>query len=156
MGKDLVQIEGFKDLQQMLAKVGDTRTLRRLTIPVLKAAARPTLAAAKSMAPVGTRFRTRRSAGKPAATYAPGNLKRSLGILTVKDRKNAAIVVAVRAGKNRKNDGYYGHMVEGGTVNMPAQPFMGPAFRKTRGQVSKSAERKVERVIQTQIHKAGL
>lgn len=34
-----------------------------------------------------------------------------------------------------RNDGYYGHMVEFGTVKMAAQPFLRPAFDSTKGQV---------------------
>lgn len=34
-------------------------------------------------------------------------------------------------------DGFYGHMVEFGTINMPAQPFMRPAFDRTRSAVQK-------------------
>lgn len=156
MAKDLIDIEGFTDLQRQLERLGDTTQVRRATLPVLKSAARPTLAAAKQLAPVGTRIRNRYSGGKVAATLYPGNLRKSLGILTVKDRKNAAVIVAPRAGKKRKYDGYYAHMVEGGTTNMPAQPFMGPAFRKTKGKVTKEMERKVSLVIQKQIFKLGL
>lgn len=156
MAKDLIQIDGFRDLQRKLERLGQTAPVRRALIPVLKSVARPTLAAAKQGAPIGTRVHHRYSGGSIAATYYPGNLRKSLGILTVKDRKNAAIIVAIRAGKKRKYDGYYGAFVEEGTVNMPAQPFMGPAFRKTKGKVTKDGERRAAIVIQKQINKLGL
>lgn len=156
MAKDLIEIKGFSDLQRRLERMADTTQARRAIIPVLKSAARPTLVVAKQLAPVGDRVHRRYSGGAVVGTYYPGNLSKSLGILTVKDRKNASIIVAIRAGKKRKYDGYYGHMVEEGTVNMPAQPFMGPAFRRTKGKVSKDAEQRVVKVIQNQLNKMGL
>tara|TARA_R110001592_G_scaffold68626_1_gene210246 strand:+ start:5035 stop:5499 length:465 start_codon:yes stop_codon:yes gene_type:complete len=153
MGRQLIEIEGFEKLQKSIERAAETGQARRLLIPVLKSAARPTLAAAKQLAPVGTRIRSRTSGGKKVATYYPGNLRKSLGILTVKDKANASIIVAIRSGSRRKYDGYYGHMVEHGTVNSPAQPFMGPAFNKTKGMVSKKAERGTLKVIQRQLNK---
>ena len=40
------------------------------------------------------------------------------------------VVFSVSPQKGGKNDGYYGHMVEFGTKNMTAQPFMRPSFEK--------------------------
>lgn len=154
--RDIVQIDGFRELQRKLEKLGETRQTRRLLIPVLKSAARPTLKAAKREAPVSQAPHHRYSNGKIVATYEPGNLRKSLGVITVKDRKNASIIVAPRAGAKRKFDGYYAHMVHEGTVNQPANPFMERAFAQTKGQVSNDAARRTAKVVQRQINQLSL
>jgi HK97 gp10 family phage protein len=155
MGKEVIVIQGFESLARKLAAGMDIKKSRKALIPVLKNAARPTLMAAKRLAPVGTRIRSRKSGGKVVATYKPGNLSKSIGFLTVKDRVNASIIIAIRSGKNRKYDGYYGLMVEKGTVNTPAQPFMGPAFSMTKKQAAGKAEIGVLKVIQKQLNSLG-
>lgn len=47
-------------------------------------------------------------------------------------------------------DGFYGHMVEFGTVKMAAQPFMRPAFDSTEGQVRS----RIASELQMQVSKA--
>lgn len=81
---------------------------------------------------------------KAARTGAPkdtGNLRAAVVMKRVRESSlSAEYVVAVRKGKARDvkeakagtgklgKDAYYAHMVEFGTVKMPAQPFMRPAF----------------------------
>ncbi|AHE52635.1 HK97-gp10 family putative phage morphogenesis protein [Sphingomonas sanxanigenens] len=45
------------------------------------------------------------------------------------------VTIYIGPQRGSKPDGFYGHMVEWGTVKMAAQPFMRPAFDSTRGQV---------------------
>ncbi len=60
----------------------------------------------------------------------PGNLKRNIVLKRVTDgRLTAEYVVGVRAGSGRSpDDAFYGDFIELGTVKMPAQPFIRPAF----------------------------
>ena len=44
-------------------------------------------------------------------------------------------------------EGFYGHMVEFGTVHMAAQPFMRPAIDNTRGEVERVIARELWSVI---------
>lgn len=48
--------------------------------------------------------------------------------------KGAVVYIGPRT-RSGPPDGFYGHMVEYGTVHMSAQPFMRPAFDRTQGQV---------------------
>ncbi|AHE55908.1 HK97-gp10 family putative phage morphogenesis protein [Sphingomonas sanxanigenens] len=45
------------------------------------------------------------------------------------------VTVYIGPQRNSKPDGWYGHLVEYGTIKMAAQPFMRPAFDSTKGQV---------------------
>lgn len=149
----VAEITGFAELQRKLEKLGDARTGRRLMLPVLRQVAEPTVKAARSLAPKSQAPHHRYSNGKIIATYQPGNLSKSIGKIVGRDKNNAVLYVGPRAGKNRKYDGFYGNFVEAGTVHMPAQPFMGPAYAQTKGMVTKNAEQKVARKIQQQINK---
>lgn len=40
--------------------------------------------------------------------------------------------VWITHGKNQRNDAYYWHMIEFGTVKMPAAPFIQPSVERTR------------------------
>jgi HK97 gp10 family phage protein len=63
--------------------------------------------------------------------------------------------VIVEHGNNVKNDAYYWHMVEYGTIKMPAQPFIAPVIKKymetaepaVRQEVIERIEQKLQRAI---------
>lgn len=71
-----------------------------------------------------------------------GNLRDSIGVATgglnysALSLKKGGISVQVgpRQGRGEPHDGFYGHMVEFGTVNMAPQPFMRPAFDSMSGE----------------------
>lgn len=85
-----------------------------------------------------------RKAIRQKAPVDTGNLRAAI---VMKREKNTRLteeyVVAVRKGKRRDvaaaksgqgklgKDAYYAHMVEFGTVKMPAQPFVRPGFEET-------------------------
>lgn len=73
-----------------------------------------------------------------------GNLREAIVMKRVKGSKlNAEYIVAVRKGKRADvkaaksgegrlgKDAYYAHMVEFGTVKMPAQPYIRPGFEES-------------------------
>lgn len=71
-----------------------------------------------------------------------GNLRDSL-IITFDGKVNGAAVserrffTAVYIGPERRQ-GFYGHMVEFGTIHMAAHPFMRPALDNTREEVKRA------------------
>jgi HK97 gp10 family phage protein len=62
----------------------------------------------------------------------PGNLRRSIRVIQFRGTPDLFVgpVVGKRGGKNA--DGFYAHMVENGTVEFPAKPFMRPGFDAAR------------------------
>ena len=92
--------------------------------------------------------------GRIAATYMPGNLKRSFRALTF--RRSAAVFVGPKAFKGnpqgifsgRRVDPYYAHMVEFGTEKQKAQPFVKPAAESAGPTVLAIATRLLKRQIE--------
>lgn len=112
-------------------------------------AAVPVREIAQSRAPVGSRPHKRyekvrsdgrragKGSGRVVATYNPGNLRGSVRTLRFRRAVNTVFVgpkVAKGGSKGtfgpRRPDAYYAHMVERGTVNTPAKPFMLPAAQQ--------------------------
>lgn len=154
MSRDLYKIDGFKELQKKI-KVLPDKLKKREMLKILRVVARPTVAAARSEAPMGTRSHKRysRRTGAVLAEYFPGNLKKSIGNITGRRgsaKRNAVIYVGPRT-KGRKNDGYYGAMVHGGTVNQDPNPYMDRAYSITKGRVTRDAEVKTAKALQRQI-----
>ena len=80
--------------------------------------------------------------GKIVATYASGNLQRAIRKLPLRKAGRTVVIGPKAQRRNHKGrfagnrvDGYYAHMVEGGTKYASAKPFMEPAWRATRSQV---------------------
>lgn len=90
-----------------------------------------------------------------AREYVPvgptGNLKKSLGLVArSRAQGDAVISVATRITKGFK--GYHAHLLEFGTVKMPAQPFLRPALDSSSPAVIK----RVGEVILENIQKGAL
>lgn len=63
----------------------------------------------------------------------PGNLKRNIVVKNVSKNKTKLTNEKIVTVRGKKKDGYaarYGRLVEYGTVNMGAQPFLRPALSK--------------------------
>jgi len=158
MSKQIVEIEGFKELQAKIKQLPD-KLKKREMLKIMRAGARPTIIAARNAAPVGDKPHSRysRRTGEVLATYQPGNLKKSINHITGRrglGRENAVLYVGPRS-KGKKYDGYYGHFVHEGTANRDAapNPFMEKAYRSTRGQVTSDLQRRVAKALQRQINK---
>lgn len=166
MSKSVVEISGFKELQNLIKDIGDDKVKRRESFTLLRQIARPTLNVAKQLVPVSKKVHIARG-----RKIKPGTLKKSLGNITSKS-KNPTILVGPRA--KGKNDGWYGHFVHDG-VNVyrkgfkrkhkkgannsaavsrsKANPFLRKAFETTEGKVAKDAEKKFEQFLQRRIDK---
>lgn len=154
------------------------RTLQGLTPAATKQskkllteAAGPLVAAIQGRAPVsdkphkryksskGTK-RAPKGTGQVVATYYPGNLKRSFGVLRF--RRSKAVFVGPKATGNsgdfrgRRADGYYAHMVEFGTKKASATPFVAPAVNAVGGTVLRFATELFRREILTYAKSKGL
>lgn len=93
------------------------------------------IAAIQGRAPQSEAPHSRYSGGKIAATYYPGNLRRSFRTLTF--RRSPAIFIGPRLDKQgsggdfrgNRADGYYAHFIEFGApaAGLPPRPFVAPA-----------------------------
>ena len=98
-----------------------------------------------STAKVNKSMRAPKGMGAVVATYSPGNLARSMQVLKLRRTKSAVIVGAnLTKGSAKGNysgmrtDGYYLHMVEGGTRNWPGgRPFFMATWARVRPRVEK-------------------
>lgn len=129
---------------------------------VLEEAAAPMVAAAKSLAPrskrqhymyatghkLSKKLKAPKGMGKVSAVFDPGNLSGSIQILKHGRFKKAVNVYIGpryprrRNGKTRLTVAPYAHFVEFGTVRQKAQPYMRPAFDKTKNLVFNLARSK--------------
>ncbi len=83
----------------------------------------------------------------------PGNLKKN--IITKKISRTSLTAEYIVTVRGKKKDGYaarYGRLVEFGTINMSAQPYMRPALAKNIGDAIKAMAKKLERFLK----KAGV
>ena len=127
---------------------------------ILEYAAIPIVDAASSLAPMGTRVhytydtpkadrgkRAAKGSGRIRGTYYPGNLRKAVNILR-KLRQSSAVFVGqneTKSGKGAFGQGvrvnaFYAAMVEYGTQNMAAKPFMRPGFAKGGPQAKRRIE----------------
>ncbi len=134
---------------------------------VLEESAAPMLAAAKSLAPRSQRrhmmyntrnkltkkLRAPKGMGKVVAIFDPGNLGESIQILKHGPfKKSINVHIGPRYPRRRSNNSRlkvapYAHMVEFGTVKQKKQPYMRPAFEKTKNLVFNLARVKFARKI---------
>jgi len=161
-----------------LSKIGVT--YKSLMISKLEKIAAPTLAAAKTMAPVSKKEHTIRK-----KRIQPGNLQKSIGFITGKN-ENPTVYVGPRVKEGHQ--GWYGAMVEtghniynnkkrkykgklsnksvlsritkkrGGNVagKVEGKFYMQKAYQATGGMVTKSAETEFANYIQSEINKQFL
>jgi len=117
-------VSGFKLLDRQLAKLGTgfgSNSMRN----ALHDAAELVAAEAKRLVPV----RSGNLRDSIIVSFKPANFAqiegRGLGL---------TIYVGPEQGKGTPHNGFYGHMVEFGTIHSAAHPFMRPAVANTRPQ----------------------
>lgn len=124
----------------------------------MRKAAKPLIQAAQTKAPVlrGRRKVTVTLKDGSNVTYYPGNLK--LSIKEIALRKSSSVFVGPKITKRRKAgdeygksrskvDAYYAAMVEYGTRNMSARPYMRPAFESSKGAMMQIAQQEVKKLM---------
>lgn len=94
-------------------------------------------------AKVAKSIRAPKGAGAVVATYMPGNLGASVKVLKFRQAQSKVYVGAKLSkgkaagvfGPGRKQDGYYMHWVEFGTVRSKATPFFRAAWQRAQPRV---------------------
>lgn len=154
----LFEIEGFDQFQKAVQDLPQ-RQKRTEILKLLRRVAKPMRTAARNAAPVVDpkrlpRYRYTKGGGK--VPIPPMNLKKSIGIFNGKSKTYPNVLVGPRT-RGTKYLGYYAAWLEYGTVNMPAQPFMEPAFNQVKSQSIALAEKEVaahmQKMIDKHIHK---
>lgn len=143
-----VKVEGLEKALKQIEALPD-KLKKKTLLPAIRKGARLIVTAARQNAPRGNR-RFRYSGGIKIA-HKPGNLARSIGIITTRATRksaNPSLIVGPRAGKKGgKNDGYYGGWVELGNKHSAPRPYMRRAYE--------SEKDKVQRLISEEIGNAA-
>jgi len=106
---------------------------------------------------VGSGARIIRNAARARVPVDTGVLRNSIYSARIRELSSPEQVtyfVGSRKGKRyqaKQADGWYFHMVEFGTVKMPAQPFMRPAFETYKN----SAEEEIKKQLLRGVEKYG-
>lgn len=110
------------------------------------------------------KLRAPKGMGVVVASYLPGNLKQSIRVLQFKRSKSAVFIGAKlakgqspkgRFGTGSKADGYYMHMVEGGTIHSAPKPFVMSGWRRSENQVLRVITSEVTKVVEAFKSKNG-
>lgn len=121
-----VEMRGFDELERKLAKLATSLPEARQQ-KILSDAGEIVAEEARMLAPV--RFGNLRDSIAVSTEVLGGAFKMDGGLSL------GSLQVLIGPSKGGNPDGFYGHFVEFGTVSMPAQPFMRPAFDHTEGQL---------------------
>lgn len=136
-----IRLEGEKDLFKRLKKFAKQSTRKTLVLGAQRRAFRKSgmITIARNNTPVGDSAHFSDRGGKTGRLYLPGNLRESIGLITGKSRKYPNIQLGYRAGRNRRNDGWYGKFVhEGeGRGNRRKHPALDRAFEFAGGRLEK-------------------
>ena len=152
MSKSLVEIQGFKELQAKLKRLGNDKDKRKEVLKILGQVANPTVKAAKQLAPVSKKTHLQKRKGQRFGTYiTPGTGRKSIGKKTMRRAKNPTVYVSPRSVK--RADGWYlRQFVIKGTRKIKSNPFIDKAYSQTKGLVTADAEKKVAKYIQKRIN----
>ena len=161
-----VVVRGDAELEKILRELPD-----RLSYNALKAAmkkvAKPLVTSMKSLAPKSRKavfITAHRDFRKGALMtrlkyHKPGELRRSIGIVMGKKKSGRApyMWIGPRFGKKATgaNDGWYFHFLEYGTVRQPPQPFIRPAYDRTKRKIETGMDREVKELIDDYVMKHG-
>ncbi|WKW47263.1 hypothetical protein P3875_04145 [Myroides sp. JBRI-B21084] len=162
-----VNVQGYEQLKNKLRLIANDKSKRREVLLILRQIAKPTLETAKRMAPVSKKTHLAHN-----QKITPGNLKKSLGTITGKNKENPTILVGPRVKGSFK--GWYGHFVHEG-VNVynkgfkrkhkkgvnnssavrrtKSNPFLTRAYQQTEGKVTADAEAKFVKFVQRRLNK---
>lgn len=164
-----------KELRGVLERLdGFANTLKKEQRKFLEYAAVPVIEEAQKRAPKSIRvhfrystpkvigkMRAKKGFGVKVAEYRPGNLQGSVRILRL--RRAKAVYVGPQVASNAKGsfgpnrpDGYYAHMVEFGTSQSAARPFMRPAAMAAQSEVKRRIETSVRFLAKKYAKETGL
>lgn len=154
--KATVKIDGLRETLrglEQLKKSTQTGVLNR----VLKRAAKPVEAAAKRNAPVDSgelkesinTVVIRRNAGKSAyARTMRGGGSREDAVAAAREANAAAAGRGASATVRVRATARHAHLVEFGTIKMDAEPFLAPALRAERADITQSIAADIEAEVE--------
>ena len=137
-----LRLEGIEPIIRQLNLLDDR--IRRKTIR--KAAGKAAIILrkkARELCPIGDHPGIKRHKGD-SRLRLPGNLRKSIVLKEWKFAPgNCMVLIGPAVGKKESFDGWYGRMVEMGTKNMTARPFMKPAFMATKSEMEETFVREL-------------
>lgn len=128
------QITGLQEVIAEIQNTANESTKRKDIAAILRRNAAPARTAIRNEAPVASQ----ELKGRNGKRFPVGNLRKSIGIKTIKNAKqvgHVAIAVGPRKGNKQKYDGFYGFFYVYGTANRAADDFIGRGFNKVRQSV---------------------
>lgn len=142
--KQLFELDGWDRFLKAVQSLPDKQKRSEL-LKIMRRVARPTVNAAKAFVPKREK-----------------KLERSIGVITSRSRTYPSVYAGPRV--KGSHEGFHGHLVEFGTGprvrkdgsyagQMPAQPYMRPAYEQTKGQAVSLASNLVSRQMQKTIDK---
>jgi len=135
-------------------KVRELRRVMRAELSVVVQSVRQFVPVRKKTSGIKRTFQKRGAAKSSKILRAPGNLKKSIGIIA--SRKTATLFVRPLFGASKKYDGFYGHMVHNGTVNTKTKTaFMDQAYAATKSIVGANLSAKVTKSIAKSLSNLG-
>lgn len=174
---------GFTEALNFLKGL-DEKTNRKLLVSSMRVAAKPLVKSAKALAPEFNSSASDIFGNKPAALQ--GALKRSIGVITVRQKKSNEAIVYVGPKKLKtstltkrkkqgnyinKNDGWFRHFIIKGTAGytikkgkakgtyMPGQkanPFMDKAANITKQAVENGLTQSITKAVNSYIKRKGI
>lgn len=159
-----------QELNALIRKFdGLTDNMHRARNRVLTEAAGPLRSAIAGRAPqsdkphkrystpkISGKLRAPKGSGVVVATYAPGNLRKSVQTLRFRRSKAVFIGPKVQRSGGKPPDGYYAHMVNFGTVNQAPQRFVQAGVAAAGDTSLRLATELMKRDIQTYAAQKGL
>lgn len=146
-----VKVTGLVELGRRMRELSDD-IQKKVSYQAVAAGARVIKANAISRAPISDQ--PHQLGAKKGQVVQPGNLRRNIIIKRIpqgQSEHDAEYIVGVRHGKGvAPHDAFYFRFVEFGTVNMPAQPFLRPAFDSQK----QVAVNKMKDILRKRIEKA--
>ena len=130
-----VEIKGLKEVNRAL-KVLPERVQKNILTAGVRAVASDFAKSAKRLAPVDS-----------------GDLKKSIKVKKRRSKNRSYVRFTVGVDKTKFHV-FYGHMIEFGTANIPAQPFMRPAFEQNKHSAVQKITHKIRQRLDKEIEKA--
>lgn len=149
-----IRIEGMEQLAARVRNLPPSIRKKQME-KVFRAGSKQMLQMIKSKAPVAEKTIKRYSGGKVAAIYQPGNLRDSIAYLPTKDNLKMYTRITPRVGKNRKNDGYYAHFLEGGTKKMAAKSWFLDAAQTAHAETVQNISAQMDKIFNKYFQKHG-
>lgn len=112
---------------------------------ILRKNAKRVVKQAKSNIPKAQKDVHRYQNGKIVETHKPGTLRKSIGVLPL--RRTSAVYVGPRAGEKYKNNGWFGHFLELGTVHYKGIHYMEKAYNATKDAVLNGLKVDVKTIV---------